>query len=131
MKKILKVFGFVAILILVIIGIAFASMTKKTEDALKKQVNVEIDMAKVQDGTYNGESDGGMVKVEVAVEVENHQIKNIELIKHDNGKGKPAEAMLDDMILNNTDNVDNVSGATTSSRTIRNAVNRALQKGME
>lgn len=131
MKKVLKVFGFIAVIILLLIGIAFASMTKKTQDALNKQVNVEVDMTKVKDGTYNGTSDGGMVKVEVAVEVEDHQIKNIELIRHDNGKGKPAEAMLEDMISKNTDNVDNVSGATTSSKTIRNAVNLALQKGME
>ncbi len=131
MKRASKVFGIIVIVIVVLVGIAFASMTKKTQEALKKQVNVEIDMSKVSNGTYDGNSNGGMVQVEVAVEVENHQIKNIELIKHGNGKGKPAEVILNDMISKNTDDVDIVSGATTSSKTIRNAVNNALQKGME
>lgn len=35
------------------------------------------------------------------------------------------------MVQNNTDNVDAVSGATASSATIRNAVNKALQSGLE
>lgn len=64
------------------------------------------------------------------VEVRDHQIVNINLLRHDCGKGKPAEIMLEEMVDKNTDNVDCVSGATASSRTIRNAVNIALQKGI-
>ena len=97
---------------------------------MSKQHNVEIDMAQVKDGTYEGESDGGMVKVKVSVEVKDHKIAAINLIEHKNGKGKPAEAIIPEMIKKNTDNVDAVSGATGSSRTIRNAVNVALQKGL-
>ena len=37
--------------------------------------------------------------------------------------------MLDEMVKNNTYDVDCVSGATASGKTIRNAVNKALQKG--
>ena len=43
----------------------------------------------------------------------------------------PAEAMLEEMIKANTDDVDAVSGATCSSHTIRNAVNNALQEGLK
>ena len=39
--------------------------------------------------------------------------------------------MIDEMVKNNTDDVDIVSGATTSSKTIRDAVNVALQCGLE
>ena len=99
MKKGLKVFGFLVIIIIVLIGIAFASMSKKTQEALNKQENVEIDMTKVKDGTYNGSSDGGMVKVEVAVEVENHQIKNIELIPN------PSQTEMDALICHAQINV--------------------------
>ena len=105
-------------------------MKKKVEEAMKNQVNVDIDMSKVEDGTYEGNSDGGMVKVEVKVEVKDHKITSIELVKHQNGKGKPAESMIDDMVKENTYDVDCVSGATTSSKTIKNAVNNALQKGL-
>ena len=106
-------------------------MRQSVNNALKKQVNVEIDMNKVKDGTYIADSDGGMVKVQVRVQVKDHKIEQIELLKHENGKGKPAEVIIDDMIQQNTDNVDGVSGATTSSKTIRNAVNKALQQGLE
>lgn len=98
---------------------------------LDKQVNTEIDMEQVADGTYTGSSDGGLVKVEVEVEVKDHKIVNINLLKHECGTGKPAESMLEEMVKKNTDDVDYVSGATASSRTIRNAVNQALQSGVE
>ena len=56
---------------------------------------------------------------------------NINLLKHQCGTGKPAEVIIDDMVKKNTDDVDSVSGATASSKTIRNAVNKALQCGLE
>lgn len=130
-----KKIGLIVLGIIVVIGIVIGTgmyyMGKITREALDKQVNVEIDMNKVKDGTYKGSSDGGMVKVEVEVEVKDHTITNITLLKHDNGKGKPAEVMIEDMIKDNTDQVDEVSGATTSSKTIRNAVNVALQQGLQ
>lgn len=72
-----------------------------------------------------------MVQVEVEVEVKDHKIVNINLLKHECGTGKPAESILDEMVKNNTDDVDVVSGATVSSKTLRNAVNKALQSGLE
>ena len=131
MKKSIKILIIVVSTIVVIITAAKFMMRQSVNNALKKQVNVEIDMNKVKDGTYIADSDGGMVKVQVRVEVKDHKIKDIELLKHENGKGKPAEVIIDDMIQQNTDNVDGVSGETTSSKTIRNAVNKALQQGLE
>lgn len=135
MKKTLKIVLIVVAVFVILVGILFATMMNKmskiTKEKLDEQVNVEIDMNQVADGIYKGSSDGGMVKVEVEVEVKNHQIVNINLLKHECGTGKPAESMLDEMVKNNTDDVDIVSGATTSSKTIRNAVNVALQCGLE
>lgn len=121
----------VIVTLVIVLIVMFQMMNKKTEQALKNQINVELDMKQVKDGTYQGSSDGGMVYVEVEVVVKNHEIQEIQLLKHENALGKPAEAMIDDMILNNTDDVDTVSGATASSKTIRNAVNNALIKGLE
>ena len=59
--------------------------TKKKVDSL---VNVEIDMNQVADGTYTGSSDVGLVKAEVEVEVKEHKIVNINLLKHQCGKGQ-------------------------------------------
>lgn len=135
MKKNMKKTGIIVGCIVAILGISIVimlqGMNQKTKDALEKQVNLDINMEKVKDGTYSGCSDGGMVYVEVEVMVKDHSIESINLIRHDNGKGKAAEAMIVEMIAKNTDNVDAVSGATASSKTIRNAVNNALQKGMD
>lgn len=130
LRKIVIIILAVIIGIGIVITIMFKVMEKKTNDAISAQVNVDIDMTKVQDGTYVGKSDGGMVQVEVEVTVLNHEITSIHLLKHENGKGKPAEAIIDQMMEQNTDNVDSISGATTSSKTIRNAVNCALKKGL-
>ncbi len=117
----------IGLLLVILVVMQFIS-TKKKVDSL---VNVEIDMNQVADGTYTGSSEVGLVKAEVEVEVKDHKIVNINLLEHQCGKGQPAESTLDEMIKKNTDNVDTVSGATTSSKTIRNAVNNALQKGLK
>ena len=130
MKKAIKIVGSIVAVVVILFGVFMLIMNQKAKEAMSKQHNVEIDMAQVKDGTYEGESDGGMVKVKVSVEVKDHKIAAINLIEHKNGKGKPAEAIIPEMIKKNTDNVDAVSGATGSSRTIRNAVNVSLQKGL-
>ena len=130
MKKVVKIVLSIIVVISLVVIIGLSAMKKNADEAMKNQINVEIDMSKVEDGTYEGTSDGGMVKVEVKVEVKDHKITNIELVKHENGKGKPAESMIDDMVKENTYDVDCVSGATLSSKTIKNAVNKALQKGL-
>ena len=135
MKKTVKVVLIVVatafLLFMVSMVAVVISMGKSTQKALDEQQNADINMEQVKDGTYMGSSDGGMVKVEVEVQVKDHKIVNINLLKHECGKGKPAESMLDEMVQKNTDDVDCVSGATASSKTIRNAVNKALQCGIE
>lgn len=120
----------IPITLIVLMGVMFGIMTIQTKQAVAKQVNVPIDMNQVADGFYEGSSDGGLVQVQVIVEVKDHQIKSVEILKHENGKGKPAEIITDDMVAKNTYDVDAISGATTSSQTIINAVNMALQKGI-
>lgn len=131
MKKFMKALKIIAVSLVIVLGAMFIIIGVTCKTAMEKQVNAKVDMNQVKDGSYFGSSDGGLVKVEVEVTVENHKITKIDLLKHQNGKGKPAEATLDEMIKANTDDVDAVSGATYSSKTIRNAVNKALQEGMK
>lgn len=130
-KKIVRI-GLIVIAVVMILFVSmFIAMSAKTTKALEAQVNHTIRLDEIEDGIYYGESGGGLIWVKVAVTVTNHQITNIELLEHKNGKGTPAEAILNDMIQNNTYDVDVVSGATASSKTIMNAVNQALYHGMQ
>lgn len=89
-----------------------------------------IDISQVSDGVYNGHSETDLVKVEVKVTVEAGAIKDIEILKHECGKGRPANVIVNDMVKNNDVEVDGVSGATFSSEVIKDAVRDALRKGM-
>ena len=125
LKKIAIITGiFIAVMVTGVVAMG-ASMGAK----LKALEFTAIDMERVADGSYDGYVDSGMVKVRVIVDVKDHKIENITLVEHQNGKGTPAEVILDEMVERNTDEVDAVSGATASSKTIRAAVNQALQKG--
>ena len=58
------------------------------------------------------------------------RIEDIEILKHECGKGYPADVIVSDMIKDNTVEVDAVSGATMSSEVIKDAVRDALRSGL-
>lgn len=111
-------------------GIAVGNMLRAIKEEEKNLVNVPIELSQVQDGEYEGHSETTLVKVDVKVTVQSGKIVNVEIVKHQCGKGEPANAIVDDMVKENTYEVDVVSGATMSSKVIMNAVNNALQKGL-
>ncbi len=78
------------------------------------------------DGTYIGSYETTVVKVKVAVTVVNHTITEIEILKHDNGQGKEAEEILNDVIESQSVLVDSIAGATYSSKVILLAIIDAL-----
>ena len=89
-----------------------------------------IDLKKVEDGIYEGQCDTGVVRARVQVTVRDNRMESIELLEHKNGRGTPAEAILDQMLQNQTTAVDAVSGATCSGKVIRKAMENALAEGL-
>lgn len=89
-----------------------------------------VDINDVKDGVYFGKEVAPLVSVEVNVTVKDKRIVDIALLKHENGMGEKAEAMIPEMIKYNTSEVDIVSGATLSSKVIRAAVRNALFQGI-
>ena len=83
------------------------------------------------DGLYTGEATHGPVSVIAEVTIQNKRIIKIDLIKHRNWKGKPAEKVVVRIIEEQSTNVDAVSGATISSIAIMNAVEDAIQKAQK
>ena len=93
---------------------------------LKDIVITSPDLSKVSDGTYQGNSKVGPVRVTLDVTVKDRVITSIELIKHFNGLGRKAEAIVPKIIEAQSLEVDIVSGATGSSKAILKAVENAL-----
>lgn len=118
--------------VLFLIGvIAFKGWSSKMVKEALQIEDVIIDVSQVEDGVYDGHSEMGPVVVDVRVTMKSGRIEDIDIIRHQNGLGESANAIIDDMLKQNTYDVDAVSGATVSSEIIMNAVNNALQKGMQ
>lgn len=130
MKKAVKVILIVLAVLITLAAVAFVTAYTIQNRQLDQLTFEDIDMSKVQDGTYVGESRTILVKAEVEVKVEDHEIQSIKILRHDTLRGKKAEVITDTMVTTNTYEVDAVSGATASSKIIKNAVNNALAKGL-
>lgn len=124
-KIILIVVG--AFIILVAVGVFVAQRAIQSNLSQLDNVAVnDVPLAQVKDGTYNGHFAAFPVTVDVAVTVLDHKYKEIKLVKHDNGQGKPAEAITGKVIQAQSLKVDLVSGATYSSKVILKAIEDAV-----
>ena len=119
---------------LVIIALFAGGLYLKSIGDYKAKVNAltfdEIDLSQAPDGVYEGQCDTGVVRARVQVTVRDHRLESIELLEHENGKGTPAEVILERMLQHQTTAVDTVSGATCSSKVLRKAVENALAAGL-
>lgn len=129
MKKAIKV-GSVLLCIVLIGVIGFKIWSINLVKEAMALEDVSIDMSKLKDGVYEGHSELGPVIVNVKVTVEKGKIIGVEILEHQNGLGQVANVIVEDMVKQNTYDVDAVTGATVSSEVIMNAVNNALQKGI-
>ena len=127
MKRALKIL-LPAVLALLIITMC-AVIVIRMNSQVKSFDRSEIDVSQVKDGIYEGRSETDMVKVDVRVTVSNGDISDIEIVKHECGKGKIANVIVEEMIEKDDVEVDAVSGATFSSEVIKDAVRNALRKG--
>ena len=85
------------------------------------------DLQKISDGIYTGESKVGPVQVILKVTVQDGTYQSIQIIKHFNGRGKSAEAIVPAVIKAQSLEVDVISGATGSSKAILKAIEDALK----
>lgn len=127
MKKRLKILLSICavIIILVIAAALIIPMLDLTGEAADIEVG-SIDLTYVQNGTYRGEYTVDLVSVSLTVEVKNNSITSINIDEHDNGLGKKAEVITEDIISKQSLDVDCISGATISSIVIRKAIETAF-----
>ncbi len=119
-----------AVIVAAVIGGGFGIKSYVDLKTYQKQVKditiAEVDLSKVADGVYTGSYEVLWVAAEVKVTVKEHKIQGIELVKHKNGRGAPAETIPAKVVEAQSLEVDIVSGATSSSKVILKAVENAL-----
>ena len=128
MKKRYKVL-IIIVFILLGIGLAGKLIIDKIEKDLASVMLIEIidiDLNTISDGTYIGSYKKMPIEVHVKVTVLNHLITDIEITKHVTGQGQSAEVIIEDVLLEQSLDVDLVSGATYSSKIILLAIQDAL-----
>lgn len=129
MKKGIKILIAVVLIICVIIVGVFVGahiFSKRTTANINIQT---IDATGIADGVYEGSYELSPVKVTVCVTVSEERITDIVILEHQTGLGEKAESIMQDVIGQQSLEVDTISGATMSSKTILKAIENALDCG--
>jgi len=89
----------------------------------------KLEQKKYNDGTYTAVGQGKNPDLKVAVTVKDDKITNIEIMSNNETKGKEAlNTVPKEIIEKQSIDVDTVSGATITSKGIKEAVNKALSQ---
>ena len=105
-KKVLLIIFFVVSFLLIAGKIIVGNMVRNVQN-----ISVSMpDLLNVQDGNYIGEYSITPVHVKVEVSVSNHRITNITILQHDNGLGSTAESIVNDVMEEQSLEIDAVSG---------------------
>lgn len=96
---------------------------KRDVAAIKVQ---NVDLNTIADGEYFGDCNVDLVRAKVRVAVQEHVITELELVEHYNDRGDAASVIPGNILAEQRIDVDAVTGATSSSRVIQEAVYNAL-----
>lgn len=127
-KKIIIILGIIlGFLFICIVGLNLTlSLINKQIDELMETPIANKDLSDLSDWTYIGEVNTIPIRVIVEVIIIDKQITEITIIKHRSGEGQAADAIVDDILISQSTDVDAIAGATYSSKAILLAVNKAL-----
>lgn len=127
MKTMLKVLlGF--LIVIIIIGASMWIKLNKNMNTIKEIPIEDIDFTVYEDGIYEGlYYYEDQIGAKVEVHIEDGNIRNIVLIEHVYGLGQKAESIIDEVILEQSLDVDYISGASTSSKVILLAIDDAMK----
>ena len=120
------------IVVVVVIALAAAigillTVYERNQHRIEQTAIEAFDLTLAADGTFTGECDAFPVIAKVEVTVKDHEITDIVLVKHMNGRGGNAETLPQKVVEAQSLLVDTVSGATYSSTVILLAIEDALQ----
>ncbi|WP_271809032.1 FMN-binding protein [Clostridium beijerinckii] len=126
-KKILLGVVCVVVITSIIVGGKYLISVRNYQKTIKELTINNVDLSKIPDGKYIGSYDVNLISAKVSVTVKDHKIENIDLLEHKTDRGKPAEVIPDMVVKAQSLQVDTISGATNSSKTILKAIENALK----
>ena len=128
MKKIL----IISIVLLMTVFSAGCGRMKELRETREMEID-DVDLSTVADGNYRGYYTYAGIEVGVEVQVRDHRIERIAVLKAytTTKQSKEAAAIVDTVIARQSLAVDVISGATTSSKAYLKAMENALKEGIE
>ena len=96
---------------------------EKPNDYDVKFIHYSLD---VEDGEYEGQTYTSFLHLKLKVTVENHQLKNIEVLENDGLDGETAKPIIEEMIKQNKIVVPAIKGAELGSLVYISCVSTAL-----
>ena len=86
----------------------------------------KIELSQLEDGEYEGQTYTSFLHLKLKVIVENHQLKNIEVLENDGLDGETAKPIINEMIKQNKIVVPAIKGAELGSLVYISCVSSAL-----
>ena len=117
----------IILLLLTVTLVGAYTLMNRNLGKLAEATIANVDLAKLADGEYFGKYTVLPVIVEVKVTIKDSMIENVQLLRHDNGQGRTAERIVEDVIAQQRVGVDIIAGATYSSKVILKAIEDALK----
>lgn len=109
--------------------VLFTSCISKDIDETRKMPIQKVDITKLNDGNYFGEYSYGKTTYKVDVIIENKKIIDIKVLQTRNSSyAKKAEGVIKSIIKEQRNDVDVISGATTTSKALLKAIENALSQ---
>lgn len=87
-----------------------------------------VDLNTVADGEYIGFCQNKILFALVKVDIKDHEITDIEVLKHKPSYMEQAKQIAGEVLMGQSLEVDAISGATLTSDTVLKAIENALQK---
>ncbi len=88
----------------------------------------KVELSEIEDGIYTGKAETSFLHLELEINVENHQIKEINVLQNDGIDGEKARPIIDEMIAQNKIVVPAIKGAERGSLVYVSCASTALAR---
>lgn len=88
----------------------------------------KIELSEIEDGIYTGKAETSFLHLELEINVENHQLKKINVLQNDGIDGEKARPIIDEMIAQNKIVVPAIKGAERGSLVYISCASTALAR---